>query len=78
MNTIGGVAYLREQFYESVSKYMGSTTTLDKKTVRGDVDLMVESEKLGARTEPVSGRKIIFFAHCWRGRYPKVHPERKR
>ncbi|GAX72458.1 transcription factor TFIIIC subunit [Saccharomyces cerevisiae] len=52
MNTIGGVAYLREQFYESVSKYMGSTTTLDKKTVRGDVDLMVESEKLGARTEP--------------------------
>lgn len=60
MNTIGGVAYLREQFYESVSKYMGSTTTLDKKTVRGDVDLMVESEKLGARTEPVSGRKIIF------------------
>lgn len=61
MNTIGGVAYLREQFYESVSKYMGSTTTLDKKTVRGDVDLMVESEKLGARTEPVSGRKIIFL-----------------
>ncbi|CAI4054579.1 hypothetical protein SKDZ_01G0700 [Saccharomyces kudriavzevii ZP591] len=61
MDAVGGVAYLREQFYESVSKYMSSATTLDKKTVRGDVDLMVENKKLGARTEPVSGRKIIFL-----------------
>ncbi|CAI4037110.1 hypothetical protein SMKI_01G0690 [Saccharomyces mikatae IFO 1815] len=61
MNKIGGVAYLREQFYDVVSKFMGSATTLDKKTVRGDVDLMVENQKLGARTEPASGRKIIFL-----------------
>ncbi|CAI1832650.1 hypothetical protein SEUBUCD646_0A00740 [Saccharomyces eubayanus] len=61
MDAIGGVAYLREQFYEGVSKYMGSPTTLDKKTVRGDVDLMVENNKLGARTEPISGRRIIFL-----------------
>ncbi|CCH61191.1 hypothetical protein TBLA_0E01310 [Henningerozyma blattae CBS 6284] len=57
----GGVTYLREQFYEAISKELGSKTTLDKKTVRGDVDLMVKNGKLVLKIEPVSGRRIVYL-----------------
>lgn len=56
-----GVTYLREQFYEDVSKELRSNTTIDKRTVRGDVDLMVNSGKLILKIEPVSGRRIIYL-----------------
>lgn len=55
----GGVTYLREQFFEDVSRYMGSPTMLDKKTVRGDVALMVKSHKLHDSLEPKTQRRII-------------------
>lgn len=55
----GGVTYLREQFFEDVSHFMGSATLLDKKTVRGDVLLMVKGKKLCERIEPNTGRRII-------------------
>lgn len=57
----GGVTFLREQFFEDVSHYMGSDTLLDKKTVRGDVNLMVENEKLRMREDPSSGRRVIYL-----------------
>ncbi|CDF87512.1 BN860_08064g1_1 [Zygosaccharomyces bailii CLIB 213] len=57
----GGVTYLREQFFEDVSQFMGSNTLLDKKTVRGDVNLMVENEKLRMQEEPNSGKRIIYL-----------------
>lgn len=58
---VGGVTYLREQFFESISSFMGSQTMIDKKTVRGDVSLMVQSDKLGEKIEPTTGRRIIFL-----------------
>lgn len=57
----GGVTYLREQFFENVSCFMGSQTMIDKKTVRGDVSLMVQCNKLHEKIEPTSGRRIIFL-----------------
>lgn len=57
----GGVIYLREQFFEDVSRYMGSATILDKKTVRGDVTLMIQCNKLQDRIEPKTGRRIIYL-----------------
>lgn len=61
VNKAGGVTYLREQFFEDVSHFMGSATLLDKKTVRGDVILMVKSKKLCERIEPSTGRRIIYI-----------------
>ncbi|QLL32903.1 hypothetical protein HG536_0D04250 [Torulaspora globosa] len=57
----GGVTYLREQFFEDVSHFMGSQTMIDKKTIRGDVTLMIKCDKLRDRIEPNSGRRIIFL-----------------
>lgn len=57
----GGVTYLREQFFEDVSSHMGSQTMIDKKTVRGDVHLMVQCDKLGERIESSTGRRIIYL-----------------
>lgn len=57
----GGVTYLREQFFEDVSHFMGSQTMIDKKTIRGDVTLMIKGDKLRDRVEPNSGRRIIFL-----------------
>ncbi|QLQ79783.1 hypothetical protein HG537_0C04320 [Torulaspora globosa] len=57
----GGVTYLREQFFEDVSHFMGSQTMIDKKTIRGDVALMIKCDKLRDRIEPNSGRCIIFL-----------------
>ncbi|CAR29520.1 hypothetical protein ZYGR_0AD02020 [Zygosaccharomyces rouxii] len=57
----GGVTYLREQFFEDVSHFMGSNTLLDKKTVRGDVNLMLQNEKLRMEDEPHTGKRIIYL-----------------
>lgn len=57
----GGVTYLRERFFEDVSQYMGSQTMIDKKTIRGDVTLMLQCDKLRERMEPNSGRRLIFL-----------------
>lgn len=57
----GGVTYLREQFFEDVSHYMGSNTLLDKKTVRGDVNLMLQNDKLRMEDEPHTGKRIVYL-----------------
>lgn len=57
----GGVTYLREQFFEDVSHFMGSETLLDKKTVRGDVNLMLQNEKLRIEDEAHTGKRIIYL-----------------
>lgn len=57
----GGVMYLRERFFEDVSQFMGSQTMIDKKTIRGDVALMVECNKLRDRVESKTGRRIIYL-----------------
>ncbi|CCD27072.1 transcription factor TFIIIC subunit TFC3 NDAI_0J01800 [Naumovozyma dairenensis CBS 421] len=57
----GGVTYLKEQFFENLSKYMESNTQVDKKTARRDVDLMVASGKLLDRVDPVTKRRIVFL-----------------
>lgn len=57
----GGVTYLKEQFFEDVSHFMGSNTLLDKKTVRGDVSLMLKNEKLHIEEEPQTGKRIIYL-----------------
>ncbi|XDT18170.1 B-block binding subunit of TFIIIC [Nakaseomyces glabratus] len=57
----GGVSLLREQFFEDVTNYMSSSTVIDKKTLKGDVDLMIGNSKLTLYTDPDTQRKVIHF-----------------
>lgn len=57
----GGVTYLREKFFEEVAKFMDSNTQLDKKTVRGDIDRMVQSGKLCVQTYQLNDRQVVFL-----------------
>lgn len=55
----GGVIYWREQFFDDVRNYMQSTTMLDKKTARGDIEHLVERHKLVTMKSPLNGRTLI-------------------
>ncbi|CCK69698.1 transcription factor TFIIIC subunit TFC3 KNAG_0C06010 [Huiozyma naganishii CBS 8797] len=57
----GGLTFVREQFFEDVSKHMGSTTILDKKTVKNDIELMVKSNMLLLRVDPIARKRFIFL-----------------
>ncbi|SCU87590.1 LAFA_0E07668g1_1 [Lachancea sp. 'fantastica'] len=58
---LGGVALFRDQFFEEVTKLMDSKTTLDKKTIRGDLELLKAARKLEFDIEKQTGRKIIYL-----------------
>ena len=57
----GGISYIGEKFIDDISKHMDSATIVDKKTVRGDIDLMVTSGKLNITIEHISGRRIVYL-----------------
>ncbi|SCV00453.1 LANO_0F06942g1_1 [Lachancea nothofagi CBS 11611] len=63
VKSCGGVTFFRDQFFEEVTKLMGSKTTLDKKTIKGDIDLLRSSNKILFRVDQMSGRRIIFLPH---------------
>lgn len=56
-----GISALKEQFFEDVAKYMASTTSLDKKTVRGDVELMLSTNKLNYKIDDITQKKLIYL-----------------
>ncbi|AET40559.1 transcription factor TFIIIC subunit TFC3 Ecym_6176 [Eremothecium cymbalariae DBVPG len=56
----GGVTYVRDQLYEDVSNYMGTKMILDKKTLRGDVELLVATNKLRVKVKS-NGRRILYL-----------------
>lgn len=56
----GGVTYVRDQLYEDVSKYLGTKMILDKKTLRGDVELLVAANKLKVNVKP-NGRRVLYL-----------------
>ncbi|AMD21854.1 HFL002Cp [Eremothecium sinecaudum] len=56
----GGITYIKDQLYEDVSKSMGTKMILDKKTLRGDVELLVAANKLHVR-EHSNGRNILYL-----------------
>ncbi|CUS22905.1 LAQU0S07e02806g1_1 [Lachancea quebecensis] len=57
----GGVTFFRDQFFDDVTKLMESKTTLDKKTIRGDVELLRTTQKLFLKVDQSSGRRIMFL-----------------
>ncbi|KAL3230002.1 Uncharacterized protein RNJ44_01365 [Nakaseomyces bracarensis] len=61
LKKFNGISTLKEQFFEDLSRYMGSSTSLDKKTVRGDVDLMLSTNKLKYRIDEITQKKIIYL-----------------
>ncbi|CEP61783.1 transcription factor TFIIIC subunit TFC3 LALA0_S04e00562g [Lachancea lanzarotensis] len=58
---LGGVAVFRDQFFEDVTKLMDSKTTLDKKTIKGDIELLKAARKLEFNVEKQTGRKIMYL-----------------
>ncbi|SCU82397.1 LADA_0C04962g1_1 [Lachancea dasiensis] len=59
----GGVSLFRDQFFEDVKKLMGSKTTLDKKTIKGDLNLLRASNKIGFQIDRLRSRKVLFLPH---------------
>lgn len=57
----GGVTFFRDQLFEDVTKFMRSQTLLDKKTIRGDVNLLVASKKLNVNVDPSTGKRILYL-----------------
>ncbi|KAM3162707.1 RNA polymerase III transcription initiation factor complex subunit [Lachancea thermotolerans] len=55
----GGVTFFRDQFFDDVTKLMESKTTLDKKTIRGDVELLRATQKLVLKVDQSSGRRLM-------------------
>ncbi|SCV02749.1 LAME_0H04874g1_1 [Lachancea meyersii CBS 8951] len=58
---LGGVTIFRDQFFEEVTKLMGSKTTLDKKTIKGDIELLKAVKKIGSDIDKRTGRKVIYL-----------------
>ncbi|CCF56089.1 hypothetical protein KAFR_0A06540 [Kazachstania africana CBS 2517] len=61
LKSAGGILFLREQFLDEVSRLMKSSTLLDKKTVNGDIELMIKSQKLNIRYEPKGRRRLLYL-----------------
>lgn len=61
LEKMGGVAYLKESFFDELSKALGSTFLVDKKTARGDTDQLVESGKLLLREDPKTKKRLIYL-----------------
>ncbi|EDO17115.1 hypothetical protein Kpol_1025p35 [Vanderwaltozyma polyspora DSM 70294] len=61
LQKMGGVCFMNEQLLESLTKHMKSITIIDKKTIRGDMDLMIESDKLCFKLDVNTGRRLIYL-----------------
>lgn len=61
VRNMGGITFLKESLFDNLSKALGSQTLVDKKTVRGDVDLMVKNGKLLVWFDPKTKKRLIFL-----------------
>ena len=55
----GGIAFLRKNFFSTVSKFLGNVTSVDKKTIGKDVALMAKNQKIIIRVDPGTRKKLI-------------------
>lgn len=55
----GGVRYIGDQLYDSISKHMGTDMILDKKTLKKESEVLVESGKLKIIEDPNTKRRLL-------------------
>ncbi|CCE65287.1 hypothetical protein TPHA_0K01540 [Tetrapisispora phaffii CBS 4417] len=58
---MGGISSTGDRFLDAVSRHLGSLTIVDKKTLRGDIELMVSGEKLKIQYDFIGKRQYIYL-----------------
>ncbi|CAL9736546.1 transcription factor tau 138 kDa subunit [Monosporozyma servazzii] len=57
----GGFAFIRENFFDELSKMLGSTTTIDKKTLDNDISFLCKNNKVVLKSDKVLKKKYIYL-----------------
>lgn len=55
----GGVRFIGDKFYDSISKHMGTDMLLDKKTLKKESEILVESGKLKIVEDPNTRKRVL-------------------
>lgn len=61
LKKLGGFAFLREKFFDELSKMLGSTTIVDKKTIDGDIRFLCSTNKVVLKVDRMLRKRYIYL-----------------
>lgn len=61
LKRMGGFAFLREKFFDKLSKMLGSTTIVDKKTIDGDIRFLSSTNKVILKIDRMLRKRYIYL-----------------
>lgn len=61
LKRLGGFAFLREKFFDELSKMLGSATIVDKKTIDGDIRFLCSNNKVVLKIDRMLRKRYIYL-----------------